>query len=319
MSDQQAPESLSRDGVGVTRETAENETLARRQEYTNKQAAIVAAAREKLKADFRTSQGVPAPAPAPESVETATPPANPSQLADTIAQKFQSQFDEASKLRLEAEKIRGDSESRAAQAEAKLQKFLANPIAFLEEQKLSPDDWQARLMNGGEPTEQEKLKAQIAAQYQELRKEAMGEVAQIKQELMAEKKSKAISDLTPVLTKDFPLVSKLLGAEGALDYMRQEVQKTGKPIDPAAFLAKVESGFVHQYQETLRDEKVASKLGLSVNKSPQVEVVADKPRTLSNRVTSSVPPQAIPRAGDAKARIAQGRSLLRQLIAEGKL
>lgn len=317
---QQAPQSPESVNSADTSEIQAN-VAAKRAAADAKRAAILQAAREKMRSEFRSAQGVAepvkaAPAEAPAKVEAAAPTQNANNVAQAITAQLQNQFEEAAKLRSEADKVRAESEARAAAAEAKLQKFLANPISFLEDQKLSPDAWQARLLNGGTPTEQERLKAEMTAQIEQGKKETLGEVSKIKQELVAEKRTRAISDLTPILQKQFPLVNRLLGAESALEHMKSEAQRTGKLIDAQAFLQKIENDFVEQYQATLRDEGIANKLGLSV-KSPNVEV-ADIPRTLSNRVTSSVAP-ATSRPRTERERIAQGRLKIQQLRAEGKL
>jgi hypothetical protein len=238
-------------------------------------------------------------------------------LADAFTAQLNAQYEAAQQTRADAERIRAEAEAKATAAEAKLQQFLQNPASYMEAQGLNLDQWQARLLNGGEATQAEKLKAEIAAQIDNLKKEVLAPVTQVKQELEAQQRGKALNELTPVLAKDFPLVNRFMGPQTALEELRKQARATGKPLNPAQALAQWESAFVDQMKAGLQDEAVATKIGVSV-KSSNAEAAVQSPRTLTNRVTSTV--SSMPsRPTTDRDRIARGRELIRKLAADGQI
>lgn len=214
-----------------------------------------------------------------------------------------------------------DADRRIAEAEAKLKGFASNPASFLHEQGIDPDQWQARLMNGGEPTAEERLKTELEAAVEARVAPLKAQVSQLTQASQAEVHGRVIAELAPVLSKDFPLVNALLGPEAVVIELRrlgQQAQVQGRPpIDAATVVADMERHFLAQQQALLQNTAVASKLGLSV-KSPPVAAAAQSPQTLSNRVTSTVAPNASS-ARTQEDRIARGRAMIKQLADAGLL
>lgn len=297
-------------------------TAQRNAALEGKRREILDAARAKMKAEFRQAQGIPpapeaTPAPAQATPQAPPPAANPNALAEAFTAQLNAQFQAAEKMRADAAAMAADAQKRAAEAEARLSKFVQNPASYLQENNLDLDKWNARLLNGGEPTAEEQLRAEVAKQVAEIRKEAFSQVSQVKQELDAQKRSAAVQEIAPVLSKEYPLVNQLLGADGALEELARQARSAGRAINPEQALAQMEAHFLSQYKATLQDASVATKLGVSVL-SPQAEVAVQSPHTLTNRVTSTVGSQPT-RPTSHEDRIARGRETLRKLIAAGQL
>ncbi len=321
---------LASDREVATREMAQKQAVA-----DAKRQAIVDKARAAMRAEFRQSQGLPAPEPT-RTFDTAAPPTSPADqlasatttqatqapsntgaLAEAITSGLQDQFRQAEAMRAEAGAMAAEANRKAAEAEAKLQDFVRNPTAYLDAQGLDMDAWQARLLNGGEPTEAERLKAELKQQIDPALAAMKAELQQLKAESYQTQRTKVVQELTPILAKDFPIVNRLMGPDAVLKELERLRDETKQRVDPQQVLANLENRFLQQYQESLQDQAVANKLGLSV-KSPLAGVAAQSPQTLSNRVTSTVP-SASSRATTEQERKARGREQIRKLLAAGQL
>ncbi len=295
--------------------------------------AILEKARAAMRAEYRQSQGLPSPAPevpgaapqvtpasAPATPALASTPApapapqaSPGAIAEAITAGLQQQMRDAEAMRTEAN-------CKLAEADAKIAAWQQNPATYLADQGLSIDQWQARLLNGGEPTAEEKLKAELVARVDPAIAELRQEVQQLRADAYGNQRQRVLQEIAPVLARDFPIVNKLLGPEQVIAHLEQLRDRTKASVDPQATLAALESRFLQQYQESLQDPAVASKVMPSVNKSPRAEVVAStqSPQTLTNRVTSTVPPSSS-RPMTERERFARGREEIRKLLAAGRL
>lgn len=329
-SNEAAPDAGLSDGLGTQNlDTARVAVAKREAEIDARRRSIIEAARAKIKAEFRASQGLPEPAPAAAPEATVPQPApvsqavqqpvlgNPSALAEAFTAQLNAQYAAAERMKSEAAQMSAAATQKAAEAEAKLNTFLKNPTAFLQDQGLDMDQWQARLLNGGVPTAEERLKAELTAALDAQTKPLRQELNQVRQELHNEQVGKALGELAPILQAQFPFVNDLLGPQQALEEIKKQASKSGKPVtqaDITAMLSSWEDGFVSKYKATLQNTTLASKLGLSVQ-SPPAEV-AESPQTLTNRVTSSVSSVST-RATSEQDRKARGRELIRKLLASG--
>ncbi len=289
-----APDQQPSDGLGLLRGDAEAQTQSRIAEIDVRRKAILENARAKMKADFRTSQGVPAPEPRadPTPVAQIAPVSQsgqqtPSGLAEAFTNQLNSQFQAAQQMRTEAAAMKAEADSRATAAEQKLNAFLANPTTYMQETGLNVDQWTARLLNGGEATPEEKLRADMEAMIEARTEPERKELNQLKQELHEERRGKVINELSTAMEKEYPLINMLLGPERALDTLVEQSKAQGKALNPEQFFANLENNFINQYKATLQNNAIATKLGLSVPSSPAA-VVVKSPPTLSNRVVSTV-------------------------------
>ncbi len=315
------PQSSDLTDVGGGRTKAETEftTADRNAQVQARREAIVKSARDKLKLQLRETRGIETPERVSEPVPQDKPSVSPAPVSNTqntLAEAFTTQlnqqFQSAQALRDEAVKYKAEAEVRANEAEAKLNKFLANPATYLQETGLNMDQWNARLLNGGEQTPEEKLRAEV-----------LGVVAPLKAELDAERRNRAVAEIKPVLKEHFPLVNHLLGPDGALEEVNKQAaaaRRVGKlftSADVQAVIQGMEDTYLSAQQTLLQDSVIAAKVGIGVKSSPVV-AVAPSPHTLTNRVTSSVPSVST-RATSDRDRIARGREMLRKLVAAGQI
>lgn len=297
--------------IGISSQDAQTIVANKANELAAYRRQIIENARAKLKEEFRATSAVPAPPslssqPAQESLSA--PPVQQSQQA--LAEALTAQLG----AQLQAAK---DAQLKAEQAEAKLNQFLANPPAYLKAEGLDLDTWNARLLNGGTPTPEERLKGEVDTKMEGQLAPLVEKLERLSQEMESERRGKALNELTPILTKDFPLVEALLGPEQTLEVIRQEGLRAKReglpPIDPGAVIAALETRFLTQYKASLQKPSVATKLGVSV--SPQQSLVAESPQTLSNRVVSSVASSAL-RPITHRDRIANGRAEISKQFAQ---
>lgn len=288
------------------------------------------AARAKLKAEYRQAQepvvaGQPSAAPPPPAPPAQAPAASPAAppanaLAEAFTAQLNKQFEEASRMRTEAQQISQTAEQRAAAAEAKLKQFIDNPVAYLQEQGKTLDEWNARLQNGGEPTELEKLKDELRKELKAETAPVAEQLAALRQQTIQQERTKAIQSMD-ALAPQYPLLAKLDGSAAIVDGYLQHVQQAAsakrQPVEFGKFLADREAFHESRLKPLLQDKTAASKLGVSAPSSPGT-VVAQSPSTMTNRVTSTVPSSPA-RAANDRDRILRGRETLKRLLAEGKL
>lgn len=283
------------------------------------------AARDK----FRVAKNLPKPGDAtqpgtPAPVSTVPPtlppapvsPAPDTQLADFFANHLQQRAVAVEDARREAEQVKLDADRRVQEAEEKLKTFTTNPAAFLADQGINLDQWNARLLNGGEPTSDERLLQTVQAEIEPLR----ADIRKLHEERTALQKSNATLEMGPLLKADFPLIDAEYGPAMALDIIVAEfkaAQSRGEALpDAADVLANVESAILAKYQRTLQNAQAASKLGFSVP-TPTVAPASPSPQTLTNRTTSSVSVPSSGRKSQADIRAA-GRELIQQMFAGQK-
>ena len=256
--------------------------------------AIRMAARASLAETLRASRGVEAPGQAPLSAQdapqgTQRAEATPDMSAQLAAQ-FALQTQEAQRLRAEADSIKSTAEQRAQAAEAKLASMLKNPAAFLQESGLDLDQWNARLaQTGGEATEQEKMMAAVEARVKIAEAKTDALVNQSREREQVAQRAALTASLGPIIADQFPAIDAMLGVGGFLDHLvTLQRANPGKPVNAEQVVQELEASFQSDLQRVLGNEKLRAKLAGSVS-TPQAEYVASQgPRTISNKVTSSV-------------------------------
>lgn len=252
---------------------------------------------------------VAAPVPAPTPL---APPAPAPQPVLDVAETF----------RREAAKIKAEADARVATAEAKLRENAdlarKKPVEWLKANGMDLDTWQTRLLNGGEMAPVELLEEKVDARLKAAEERSAKAEQALQQYVHTQKREAALSQLTPAIQKEFPLVAHFMGPDVALDALTKASKQAGKVLDPVEFFKGIETRFLEQYQAPLQNPEVAGKLQLSVLKSPQSEVAAESPKTLTNRVTSTVTPPLSRPMTDAE-RIARGREAIRKQMAAGLL
>lgn len=294
-------------------------------DVASQNAAAVARQQEifaKARAALREARGIPAPVEAPkappvvaEAAPAPTPPVapqNPPQVNLDVAETF----------RREAVRIKAEADARVAAAEAKVRENAElarkKPVEWLKANGMDLDAWQTRLLNGGEMAPHEVLEEKVDARLKAAEDRAAKAEQAVQQYVHTQKREAALSQLTPAIQKEFPLVSHFMGPDAALDALTQASKQAGKVLDPVEFFKGIENRFLEQYKAPLSNPEVAGKLQLSVLKSPQSEVAAESPTTLTNRVTSTVTPPSSRPMTDAE-RIARGREAIKKLAAAGLL
>ena len=285
--ERQAADSQARDQAAAQAAKTDGEIMA-----------IRTAARASLAETLRASRGVESPTDAPlsslepvQATQQSTPRAEATpDISAQLAAQFTMQAQEAQRLRAEADTIKAGAEQRASAAEAKLAAMLKNPAAFLQESGLDLDQWNARLaQTGGEATEQEKMMAQVEARVQAAEAKADAVVAQARTRDQAAQRQALATSLGPILADQFPAIDAMLGVGGFLDHL-VTLQKAnpGKPVNAEQVVQELEASFQSDLKRVLGNEKLRAKLAGSVT-TPQAEYVASQgPRTISNKVTSSV-------------------------------
>jgi hypothetical protein len=319
----QQPSSTS-DGPGASKNDVALANFEKNRAVTDRQAAIVASARAKLKAEMRATSTAPAPvspqannAPAPGSPEATKP--DPNALAAAFTAQLDAKSNAAQQAMAQAEQIKAEAGKRAQTAEAKLQHFLQNPVAYLEDQKLDADAWQARLLNGGVQTPEEQARA-------ELRKEFQATVAPLQHELQSMKQAEfnraeqaALVEARTILAEHFPLVHHFVTPEGYIAELKRQVAANGgKPVDAQKVAETLEAGWLAKTQGALQNPKAAAKVSPGTTKSPLAPVAAQATSTMTNRTTSTVSGQQTRAKSDAE-RIARGREQIKQLAAEKRI
>lgn len=320
------PEPVS--GLGVDANARDRMRQQNERSLDTKRREILEAARAKFKAEYLESSSVPpsptSAAPAQSTIQQVVPQAQqalPSQLSEQVIAFLGAQAQQAQRAREEATTAIAAAERRAQEADARIAQFSKNPVAFLQAEGINPDQWQARLMNGGEQTPEERIHSEVQTRVSAEVAPLQDKVNQLNGIILGDMRAKAIAEVTPLLAKDFPLFNKLMGPEAAIDHFKAEAAKAqanGKPRpDPKQLFQAAETQLRQQYMATLQDPGVASILGVSVKSQPAV-VAAQNPQTLNNRATSTVrPPPSGPQSD--RERIARGRELERQLRAQGLL
>lgn len=264
----------------------------------NHRAKILADARAKMAEMLRAERGIEAPVPQPaeqpvsrnESVpksqpgESSVPQVDPAQLERLYIERIA----QAEAAKAEAARLNAEAEAKLAQ----LRKAAENPVRFLEETGLSLDQWNARLLNGGEPTPEERLKAEVQSELQ--KRDA--ELAALRQQLVAreqmELRSQAKAELEPQLAKEFPMIAKRFGADQALDWLQREAalaRQHGVPFKAQEALKAWENDLRSVARVALEIPEVRATFNNSVSK-PTADIVDNGPRTITNRITSSTAP-----------------------------
>lgn len=324
----EAPLSV-KDGVSTSigERTATQE--AREAEIKNIQDGIRAAARAKMEADLRVARGIPEPAPAaapvarqdaPQATQpAATTPSVSPDVTQALMQAMQAQAALVEQQKAQAAQVTAEAQARMAAAEAKereLAKVALNPVEFLERTGISLDEWQARLLNGGEETLEQRKSREILEATKATQDRVAKLEAQLQQQVHTAQRQATLAQLKPALEADFPVVAAFLGPDRALDALAQTARQ-GKQIDAKAFFAEMETNLISQQKALLSNNAVQAKLGLGV-KSPQSEVAAQSPKTLDNRATSTVGSRSQAGPMSERERLARGRAMLKQLFADPK-
>lgn len=311
----------STDGAGKSKEDVALLVANNNAALAAKQRTITEAARAALRKDLRATSSVPTPVapstPAATPVVAPTAP-TPSALAEAFTAQLDAKLADAQRIRAEADAVRADANARASAAEAKLQKFINNPTSYLADQGLQLDQWQARLANGGEPTEQERQRADWQKQLAETVAPLNAELKALKAREFAQAETAALADARRILPENFPLVNHFVGPEAFLAELRRQVAASpGKPVDAEAVAKSMETYWTQKTQGALQDPKAAAKVGVSAS-SPPGTVAAQSPSTMTNRTTSSVPGAASRARNDAE-RKQRGREIIKQLAAEKRI
>lgn len=266
------------------------------QKVLDRRSQILVQARARAAELLRGERGVQAP-PSELTKPVAKDPSPPSapahvatQNADTvqlITQRLEAQAREAARLHAESQAVA----ARATAAEQKLEAFKANPALYLQDEGMSLDDWNARLVNGGEKTPEQKMMEAIEERLRASEARTQAVEQQLAQRDLEAKRATLLGQLTPVLVDRFPLVHKILGPNNVLDHLVQMQKKTPEiPVDSEKVLTELESNFITNLDGYLQDPKVAAKLSISALTSQAERVVNQGPRTMTNSVTSSVAP-----------------------------
>ena len=254
-------------------------------------AAIRANARAQLAEIIRGARGVEAPAnvPAPAAPAPVQLSTQPADMSAQLAAQFTLQAGEATKLRAEAEQIKSQAEARAVAAEAKLAKFQENPAAWMADEGIDIDQWHNRLVEaGGAKTADEKLRAEVMAATKVAQDRVTVLENQIKSKELAGQRTALEATLT-VAMESYPAVQAMLGPSGFIDHMvALQRASPNTPIKAGDLVEQLEAQFTADMMRVLGNEKLRAKLGASAN-TPKAEHVANQgPRTISNKVTSSV-------------------------------
>lgn len=258
-----------------------------------RQTAIRDAARAKVADLLRSERGIEAPRVVEAPVSQVAEHPRVQETAPVVDQaafleSVQAQTRAAEAAKAEAAQLRAEADAKLA----KLQASLKNPIQFLQEQNMDLDTWNARLLNGGEPTMEERLKAESAKEVEAVRSEVQALKTQLAQKEHAELRVAAAAELRPGLEKEFPLLNANLGVEKALDWLQSEAaqaRKLGVQFDSRAALAAYENHLLSIASTALAIPAIQSKLSNSVTK-PQAGNVDNGPRTITNRLVSSTSP-----------------------------
>lgn len=209
-------------------------------------------------------------------------------LSQQLAERVAKTEREALEARTHAAQVKAEADKRVAAAEAKVRKFEQNPVKYFEETSQSLDEWQARLMNGGEETEEQKFRRELLAET----KAAKEAVAEMRREQEAARaaavRAQSVQTLREPLQSDFPLVSAMIGPEKVLEHLQQVASANpGQSMDYAAELSRLEEDLYKQHTAVLQNPHVARKYSDSV-KAPKAEAAeVSSPRTMTNRLTSS--------------------------------
>ena len=298
------------------RKEADAQVKRSNQAVAEKQREIRDAARTKAAEVLREARGIEEPKlrdePRKTSVDAKAEPAKPAaeapaqealikRLADSLSaqqEKAQAQVEAAQKARQEADvKL---AELKAAQD---------NPVEFLTKNGIDLDTWQARLLNGGEATPEERS-----------RKELMDRIAKVEAENQAFKQQSeqaqhqaqfqgAVAALAAPLKTDFPLVNRFMGPEAALKHL-QDLQSSQGAIDAKSAIAELEKGFREGLMQTLQDPAIAATINYSPKTSISEKAAIQGPRTITNNLTSSTSPTG------QRSTLAQKREMARQIMAQ---
>lgn len=308
--------------------SADNAAAATQAQTANKNAeaqarvtAIAANARKQALELFRQSTGVAAPerpaeAAAAPPVASQTPSPQPS---DALHAAVKEELAAVQAAKTEAAAIKAQADARLAQVQAEERRWAElaqNPQKFLEAQNINLDTWQARLLNGGEPTQEELAAKALDSRVKAAEDRAARAESTFHNFIQEQAKTTAVNTLAPVLEKEFPLVHAMLGPDAALMSLVSESKRTGVALDAAKYFTDLESKYFNQHKQLVNNQNVNNKYKLSVQSS-QAEVVAQSPQTLTNRVTSTVAPSQSRAMTDAE-RIARGRQKLKELISTSR-
>lgn len=281
----------------------------------DKQREIRDSARAKAAEVLREARGIAEPQeretpraqPAEPKAESAKPAAKPTEqealitrLASTLSEKqaqAQAQLEAAQRARQEADaKL---AELKAAQD---------NPLEFLNKNGIDLDTWQARLLNGGEITAEEKSRRELLDRIAKVEAENKSFKEQQEASLAQAQFQGAAQALAEPLKADFPLVNRFMGPEQALQHLRELQSKQGN-IDAKAAIAELEKGFREGLMQTLQDPAIAATIDYSPKTSLSEKAAYEGPRTITNTLTSSTSPTG------RRTTLAEKRELAKQLMA----
>jgi len=204
-----------------------------------------------------------------------------------------------------AEMRAAEAEKKEAEAKAAVQRMewaKDDPIAFLAETGMTQDEWSAFLANGGKLSPEQKRLKEMEKQLAETR-QAMEQMEQnARTHAERARLAQEESQFAPKL-QNLTYVPQMGGMAAIRDRQALLARQTGTPVSLEDAADNLETEMQRGLQRILQDPKIRSSLKLNVDTPQPAGQVAEKPRTLSNRVASESSTQGVkPHPLDWKAK-----------------